>query len=129
MFPECFHSMRLVFMHISIVRLNCVLFFRRFVITSLLALLTALGCVAQVKAQSFSQKSYRRLLPEQKQIFDSSETIRPVSPNVAPLASSVPDSIDPAFSASITEGSGYVNETVVQPDQKIIAVGLFQRAN
>ena len=37
--------------------------------------------------------------------------------------------IDATFNSSVTEGFGYVNETVVQPDGKIIAVGLFQRAN
>jgi uncharacterized delta-60 repeat protein len=37
--------------------------------------------------------------------------------------------LDPAYNASVTEGFGYVNETVVQPDGKIIAVGIFQRAN
>jgi len=37
--------------------------------------------------------------------------------------------LDLTFNASFTEGFGYVNETVVQPDGKIIAVGLFQRAN
>ena len=37
--------------------------------------------------------------------------------------------LDPSFSTSITEGFGYVNETVVQPDDKIISVGLFYLAN
>ncbi len=37
--------------------------------------------------------------------------------------------LDATFNASVTESFGYVNETVVQPDGKIIAVGLFQRAN
>ena len=37
--------------------------------------------------------------------------------------------LDATFGASATEGFGYVNKTIVQPDGKIIAVGLFQRAN
>lgn len=37
--------------------------------------------------------------------------------------------IDPSFNASVTEGPGYVNETAVQPDGKIVAVGLFIKAN
>ena len=37
--------------------------------------------------------------------------------------------IDPTFNAAMTEGFGYVNETVVQTDGKIIAVGLFHKAN
>ena len=37
--------------------------------------------------------------------------------------------LDATFNTSVTEGFGYVNETLVQPDGKIIVVGLFQRAN
>ncbi len=37
--------------------------------------------------------------------------------------------LDPTFGATITEGFGYVNDTAVQSDGKIIVVGLFQRAN
>jgi uncharacterized delta-60 repeat protein len=37
--------------------------------------------------------------------------------------------LDSTFNASVTEGFGYVNKTVIQTDGKIIAVGLFQRAN
>jgi uncharacterized delta-60 repeat protein len=39
------------------------------------------------------------------------------------------DDIDSTFNASVTEGSGYVKETVMQPDGKIIVVGYFQRVN
>ena len=44
-------------------------------------------------------------------------------------SNAVGGNIDPTFNASVTEGSGYVNETVVQPDGKIIAVGFFHSAN
>jgi uncharacterized delta-60 repeat protein len=37
--------------------------------------------------------------------------------------------LDPAFNASVTESYGYIYETVVQPDGKIIVVGSFQRSN
>ena len=37
--------------------------------------------------------------------------------------------LDPTFNTSVTEGSGLVRETVVQPDGKIVVVGSFQRAN
>ncbi len=37
--------------------------------------------------------------------------------------------LDPAFGASVTEGNGGVNETIVQTDGKIISVGTFYRAN
>ena len=37
--------------------------------------------------------------------------------------------LDSTFNASVTEGTGYVSKTVVQPDGKIIAVGYFQRVN
>ena len=37
--------------------------------------------------------------------------------------------IDSTFNASVTEGTGFVRHTQTQPDGKIIAFGLFQRAN
>lgn len=37
--------------------------------------------------------------------------------------------IDPSFAASVSEGGGYVNDIAIQPDGKILAVGVFHRAN
>jgi uncharacterized delta-60 repeat protein len=37
--------------------------------------------------------------------------------------------IDGTFNASVTESFGYVNKSIVQPDGKILVVGLFQRVN
>src|SRR5689334_12016668 len=37
--------------------------------------------------------------------------------------------IDPTFNASVTESSGYINKSLVQPDGKIIIVGVFQQVN
>ena len=45
------------------------------------------------------------------------------------LGSTADGGIDLSFNAAVSEGFGYVNDTVVQPDGKIVVVGLFQRAN
>ncbi|HEY0459682.1 MAG TPA: FG-GAP-like repeat-containing protein [Pyrinomonadaceae bacterium] len=37
--------------------------------------------------------------------------------------------LDSTFNASVTEGFGYANHTLTQPDGKILAYGYFQRAN
>lgn len=37
--------------------------------------------------------------------------------------------VDQTFAAAVTEGFGYINEMVVQPDGKIIVVGTFERSN
>ncbi|HEY8559964.1 MAG TPA: FG-GAP-like repeat-containing protein [Pyrinomonadaceae bacterium] len=37
--------------------------------------------------------------------------------------------LDPSFNASVTEGSGFVDDSVVQPDGKIIIAGSFNRVN
>src|SRR5215213_3956088 len=38
-------------------------------------------------------------------------------------------SLDSTFNASVTEGFGFVNRTLTQPDGKIMAFGFFQRTN
>ncbi|NOT47290.1 MAG: hypothetical protein HOP17_06015, partial [Acidobacteria bacterium] len=55
---------------------------------------------------------------------------QPLSSKVSSSRSpQVKGSIDSSFNVAVTEGFGYVNDSVVQPDGKIIVVGLFQRAN
>lgn len=38
-------------------------------------------------------------------------------------------SIDPTFNVAVTDGLGYISRTLTQPDGKIIAVGVFVKAN
>ena len=53
--------------------------------------------------------------------------------NLTSIRTSVPSltdgGLDPTFSAAVTEGNGFVTETALQPDGKIVVVGLFDRAN
>jgi uncharacterized delta-60 repeat protein len=51
---------------------------------------------------------------------------KPFSPSRPAFADG---NLDPTFNASVTEGFGYVHETVIQPDGKIIAAGIFHRTN
>ena len=49
--------------------------------------------------------------------------------NVTGGLSPATGNLDPIFNASVTEGDGFVDDLVVQPDGKIIIVGSFQRVN
>ena len=55
-----------------------------------------------------------RLSPDKFPLTDM-----PAAQTFAPMADG---DLDPTFNTSVTEGSGYVSKTVVQPDGKIIAV-------
>jgi len=74
-----------------------------------------------IKERRFLSDALKHQLPQEK--FPMPEISNQTR------SSQIDGNIDPTFNASVTEGFGYVNETVVQPDGKIIAVGLFQRAN
>ena len=88
-----------------------------------------------IQAQPEFSDSELRLIREKGYLFDSLKHKLPQEKfpmseiSDQNRASFVDGDIDPNFNASVTEGFGYVNETVVQPDGKIIAVGLFQKAN
>jgi uncharacterized delta-60 repeat protein len=107
---------------------------KRLSLTSLFTL-AVLAFATSVFAQSGFSASELKTLKERKFTSDAARYHAPQDDS--PLSTiknqsrpSIADgNIDLTFNASVTEGFGYVNETVVQPDGKIIAVGLFQRAN
>jgi hypothetical protein len=102
-----------------------------FILTTLLIF----SCTLIIKAQSEFSKNRLPFFNRQNAIPDEMN-YRSLSGNFSmptilnqnhPLLAD--DDIDSTFNASVTEGSGYVKETVMQPDGKIIVVGYFQRVN
>jgi uncharacterized delta-60 repeat protein len=102
-----------------------------FILTTLLIFPFALT----IKAQPEFSKEELSLIKERKYISNTLKYHLPQDKFPMPEISNqnntlmADGSIDSTFNVSATEGFGYVNKTVAQPDGKIIAVGLFQRAN
>lgn len=96
--------------------------------------ISILFCLVQVNGQPELPSSDFRLSLEpqyskaqEPNLFKEYAPLSPVAPR---NTSGFDGNIDPTFNASVTDGSyGFINETVIQPDGKIIAVGLFQRSN
>ncbi|HVE57937.1 MAG TPA: delta-60 repeat domain-containing protein, partial [Pyrinomonadaceae bacterium] len=53
----------------------------------------------------------------------------PAAINLTNKTSLADGDLDPTFNASVTESSGYVDDSIVQPDGKIVIAGSFQRVN
>lgn len=109
------------------VRQAGVLFTLAFVLTLCFPLLS--------KAQPEFSQAELQLLRERRTHpdlfkFQIGKENSPLNPQSVSNKSMLADgNLDPAFNASVTESSGYVDESVVQPDGKIIIAGSFQRAN
>jgi uncharacterized delta-60 repeat protein len=91
-------------------------------------------CLSTAYAQPEFSRSELQLIKKHGSYSNSAKLKLPQEhfPNPPISASNASPSdgdIDPNFNAAVTEAFGYVYETVVQPDGRIIAIGLFQRAN
>jgi uncharacterized delta-60 repeat protein len=102
-----------------------------FILTTLLIF----SCALIIKGQPEFSKKELSLIKERKYISNNLKYHLPQDKFPMPEISNqnntimADGNIDSTFNVSATEGFGYVNKTVAQSDGKIIAVGLFQRAN
>ena len=98
---------------------------------SLILLFFSLSGFAQAQSDFSGRPSYKPEIPQNQ----FSKFLLPQEKHLASevfnrqYAPTADGDLDPNFNASVTEGTGYVSKTVVQPDGKIIAIGYFQRVN
>ncbi len=77
--------------------------------------------VSSIKNKKTVSRSFKYHLPQDK--FPLPEIPKQTD------APTIDGGVDSTFGASVSESFGYINKSIVQPDGKILVVGLFQRTN